>query len=134
MSGGKVAPTVAGIPKPNQPPVNPPKAPPPPPPNGPQAATTLGYAPTNYYSHGQPVYTNGQRFITPDVDGHNGGVLVRCPQNSWLRLRGEECRWSLLRLHIGRKRAPNSSNGKDDVDFVDRQAVTPSPAPLHPRC
>ncbi len=26
-------------------------------------------------SHGQKVYTNGNRWITPDVDGHNGGMF-----------------------------------------------------------
>ena len=33
-----------------------------------------GYKKTKYRSHGQPVYSNGKDFITPDVDGHNGGV------------------------------------------------------------
>ncbi len=42
------------------------------------AAAALGYtrrvrgAPFN--SHGQPVYTNGRDYITPDVDRHRGGV------------------------------------------------------------
>ena len=27
----------------------------------------------NQYSHGQPIYTDGKRFITPDIDSHNGG-------------------------------------------------------------
>ena len=25
-------------------------------------------------SHGAPVYTNGKDYISPDKDGHNGGV------------------------------------------------------------
>ena len=25
-------------------------------------------------SHGQPIFQKGNKFITPDVDGHNGGV------------------------------------------------------------
>jgi len=45
-----------------------------------ESAAKLGYnnrippqrAPFN--SHGQPVFSNGQRFITPDVDSHIGGV------------------------------------------------------------
>jgi hypothetical protein len=35
------------------------------------AAEALGYRQTNHRSHGQPVFTNGSTFITPDVDGHN---------------------------------------------------------------
>lgn len=38
------------------------------------AAKKLGFSRTNYKSHGQPVYKKGNRYITPDVDGHNGGV------------------------------------------------------------
>lgn len=39
-----------------------------------EAAKNLGFRKTNFRSHGQPVYTDGRRYITPDVDGHNGGV------------------------------------------------------------
>ena len=43
-----------------------------------EAAENLGYKKINQYSHGQPVYErvngNGPKYITPDVDGHNGGV------------------------------------------------------------
>jgi hypothetical protein len=39
-----------------------------------EAARRLGYRRTQYRSHGQPVYTNGRQFITPDVDSHSGGV------------------------------------------------------------
>jgi RHS repeat-associated protein len=39
-----------------------------------KAAEDLGYTKTNYRSHGQPVYKNGNKYITPDVDGHNGGA------------------------------------------------------------
>ena len=28
----------------------------------------------SFYSHGQPVFTNGRVFYTPDVDAHRGGV------------------------------------------------------------
>ncbi|MBC7541575.1 MAG: hypothetical protein H7338_02470 [Candidatus Sericytochromatia bacterium] len=34
----------------------------------------LGFQTTNYASHGQPVFRNGNRFITPDVDSHRGGA------------------------------------------------------------
>ena len=33
-----------------------------------------GYRKTNYKSHGQSVYTNGKNYISPDRDGHNGGI------------------------------------------------------------
>ena len=39
-----------------------------------QAAAALGFRPTNERSHGQPVFTDGRRYITPDVDSHNGGA------------------------------------------------------------
>ena len=39
-----------------------------------KVAEKLGYSKTNYKSHGQPVYKKGNRYITPDVDAHNGGV------------------------------------------------------------
>lgn len=39
-----------------------------------EAAEKLGYVKTNYRSHGQPVYKRKNRYITPDVDSHNGGV------------------------------------------------------------
>jgi hypothetical protein len=40
------------------------------------AARAHGYQPTNYRSHGQPVYYNPKTktYITPDVDSHTGGV------------------------------------------------------------
>jgi hypothetical protein len=34
--------------------------------------TRVKDAPFN--SHGQPVFSNGKNYITPDVDGHSGGV------------------------------------------------------------
>ena len=41
-------------------------------------AERLGYDRTNSRSHGQPVYSRGSNdFITPDVDGHIGGVWKR---------------------------------------------------------
>jgi RHS repeat-associated protein len=39
-----------------------------------QAAAALGFRPSNERSHGQPVFTDGRRFITPDADGHIGGT------------------------------------------------------------
>ncbi len=38
-----------------------------------EAAEKLGFKKTNYYSHGQPVFQKGNRFITIDVDSHSGG-------------------------------------------------------------
>ncbi|MFD1177720.1 toxin C-terminal domain-containing protein [Paenibacillus puldeungensis] len=38
------------------------------------AAKKLGYTKTNFTSHGQPVFKKGNKYITPDVDGHNGGL------------------------------------------------------------
>ncbi|MDT8903388.1 hemagglutinin repeat-containing protein [Anaeroselena agilis] len=38
------------------------------------AAKVLGFEKTNYFSHGQPIYKKGNLYITPDIDGHNGGV------------------------------------------------------------
>lgn len=34
----------------------------------------LGDRKTNYRSHGQPVYYNEKYYMTPDIDGHNGGT------------------------------------------------------------
>ncbi len=39
-----------------------------------EAAENLGFKKANAKSHGQAVFTDGKRFITPDIDGHNGGV------------------------------------------------------------
>ncbi|MDF2804841.1 MAG: hypothetical protein K0S61_4746 [Anaerocolumna sp.] len=39
-----------------------------------EAAKNIGFEKTNYTSHGQPVFKKGNTYITPDVDGHNGGV------------------------------------------------------------
>ncbi|WP_157761075.1 toxin C-terminal domain-containing protein [Chitinophaga caeni] len=33
-----------------------------------------GFKKTNLVSHEQKVYSDGKRWITPDKDGHNGGV------------------------------------------------------------
>jgi hypothetical protein len=33
-----------------------------------------GFSKTKLKSHGQPVYSDGNVWITPDQDGHNGGV------------------------------------------------------------
>ena len=39
-----------------------------------EAAKALGFEKTKEFSHGQPVYKKGNKYITPDVDSHNGGV------------------------------------------------------------
>ncbi len=39
-----------------------------------EAAKELGYEKTNYYSKDQPVFKKGNRYISPDETGHNGGV------------------------------------------------------------
>lgn len=40
-----------------------------------QDAAKLGYTKkAPFYSHGQPVFQKGNRYITPDADKHNGGV------------------------------------------------------------
>jgi len=43
-----------------------------------QLAAYVGYSRrakgVPFNSHGQPVYTNGKNYITPDIDSHNGGV------------------------------------------------------------
>ena len=39
-----------------------------------QIAEAINFIKTNYRSHGQLVFKKGNRYITPDVDGHNGGV------------------------------------------------------------
>ncbi|MBY6283679.1 toxin C-terminal domain-containing protein [Neisseria flava] len=46
-----------------------------------KAAKALGYTKTNEISHGRPVFKKTKtapsgcpKFITPDVDSHNGGV------------------------------------------------------------
>ncbi|MFZ5442533.1 MAG: toxin TcdB middle/N-terminal domain-containing protein [Myxococcota bacterium] len=38
-------------------------------------ATKLGFRKTNFESHGQAVYTDGKRYISFDVDSHNGGAF-----------------------------------------------------------
>ena len=37
-------------------------------------AQKLGFKKTNFYSHGHPVFQKGNKFITIDVDSHNGGI------------------------------------------------------------
>jgi hypothetical protein len=37
-------------------------------------AEKLGFEKTNYYYKGQPIFKKGNRYISPDVDVHNGGV------------------------------------------------------------
>ncbi len=39
-----------------------------------EAAKKLGFDATGQYSHGQPIFKKGNRYITPDADSHNGGV------------------------------------------------------------
>ena len=38
------------------------------------AANKLGYKKIAEKSHGQPIFKKGNKYITPDVDRHNGGV------------------------------------------------------------
>jgi hypothetical protein len=38
------------------------------------AAKNLGFSKIKEKSHGQPIYKKGNKYITPDIDGHNGGV------------------------------------------------------------
>lgn len=40
-----------------------------------------GFNPTGQRSHGQPVYRKGREYISPDIDGHNGGVWKKCTGN-----------------------------------------------------
>lgn len=46
-------------------------------------AEKLGYKKTNYRSSGQPIFKRGNKYITPDIDGHNGGVwkMADSPKN-----------------------------------------------------
>ena len=39
-----------------------------------EAARALGFEPTGQFSHGQPVFKKANKYITPDIDGHIGGV------------------------------------------------------------
>jgi RHS repeat-associated protein len=39
-----------------------------------QEARKLGFTETNYFSHGQPIFRKGNKYITLDVDAHSGGV------------------------------------------------------------
>lgn len=52
-----------------------------------EAAAKLGFNKTNERAHGQPVYKMGRRYITPDVDGHNGGVWKMADSTINLELR-----------------------------------------------
>ena len=36
-------------------------------------AKKLGFTQIGQYSHGQPIFKKGNRYITPDIDGHIGG-------------------------------------------------------------
>jgi hypothetical protein len=38
-----------------------------------EIAKKLGFRKTNYYIHNQPVFQKGNKFITTDIDSHNGG-------------------------------------------------------------
>ncbi len=39
-----------------------------------EAAKALGFEPTGQFSHGQPIFKKANKYITPDIDGHIGGV------------------------------------------------------------
>ena len=36
-------------------------------------ARKLGFTQIGQYSHGKPIFKKGNRYITPDIDGHIGG-------------------------------------------------------------
>ena len=40
------------------------------------------------HPHGQPVFSNGKNFITPDADGHNGGIWKMAKKEKELFSRG----------------------------------------------
>ena len=54
-------------------------------------ASQLGFTRINQTSHGQPIYRRGQRYISPDIDRHNGGVW-KMAQDSPANLRNREMR------------------------------------------
>ncbi len=55
-----------------------------------EAAKKLGYEKTNSISHGQAIYYNpkNKKYITPDVDSHNGGVWKMAKSIEELSSRG----------------------------------------------
>ena len=52
------------------------------------AAKKLGYKETNYFSHGQPVFKKGNKYISPDVDVHSGGSWKMADSVKKLREKG----------------------------------------------
>lgn len=44
--------------------------------------------------HGVPVYTNGKDYISPDKDGHNGGVWKKRKKLKIWRIEKDE--WELM--------------------------------------
>jgi len=65
-----------------------------------EAARKLGFEKTNYTSHGQPVFKDGNRYITPDIDSHSGGVWKMA--NSVEDLASKETRLGTFDANLGR--------------------------------
>jgi hypothetical protein len=64
------------------------------------AAKKLGFQKTDYLSHGQPVFKKGNRYITPDVDSHSGGVWKMA--DSVERLRSKTTRMGTYDEYLNR--------------------------------
>ncbi|HLP82429.1 MAG TPA: toxin C-terminal domain-containing protein, partial [Nitrosomonas sp.] len=60
-----------------------------------------GWTKISERSHGQPVYKNGQYYISPDVDGHNGGVWKMC-KGSPKNLRNRSTRMGTYDANLNR--------------------------------
>ena len=65
-----------------------------------EAANKLGFEKTNYTSHGQPVFKKGNTYITPDVDGHNGGTWKAA--GSVKDLGSKSTRWGTYDANLNR--------------------------------
>lgn len=63
-------------------------------------AKRLGFQKTNYRSHGQAVFKKGRMYITPDVDGHNGGVWKAA--GSVKDLGSKSTRWGTYDANLNR--------------------------------
>lgn len=65
-----------------------------------EAAKDLGFQKTNFTSHGQPVFKKGNTYITPDVDGHNGGVWKAA--GSVKDLGSKSTRWGTYDINLNK--------------------------------
>ena len=63
-------------------------------------AHKLKFKKTNYYSHGQPVFKKGNLYITPDMDGHNGGIWKMA--TSLENLRSKKTRLGTYDINLNR--------------------------------